>query len=166
VAVSQAKSAYTGLIGTDDAAVDDKGRLFISARKRERLGQGFAMYLGETGCIFAVPGDDWEAICIDMSRYDQRNPGTMEYSHEIMGSATDNLKFDQQGRIVIPKDLRDEAKIRERVKIIGCNTRLEIWAVEEHELFKRDTKNYAKERRDRMAAAYREMIQSCAPSAV
>ena len=47
------------LIGTDEDTIDDKGRLLVSKKKRERLGEDFVMALGATGCVVVYPELVW-----------------------------------------------------------------------------------------------------------
>ncbi len=43
------------LLGTEEAVLDDKGRVLVSKKKRERLGETFTLILGKVGCLMMVP---------------------------------------------------------------------------------------------------------------
>lgn len=148
------------LIGTDEATIDDKGRVLVSKKKRDRLGDGFAMCLGDNGCIYAYPGWRWQKICEDIESHDITNQGTVEYTRMVMGTAEDDLEFDGQGRVVIPRKLRELANLKDKVLIVGCLIRLEIWADEEFRLYELNREDYGKERRERIKENYREMKAS------
>src|SRR5438045_9662631 len=94
-------AAYTlkPLIGTDDATVDDKGRILVGKKKRERLGEPFAMAVGEVGCLVAYPEAVWHQKVGEILRIDSLNQGRQQYSRMFLGYADDELKFDQQGRV-------------------------------------------------------------------
>jgi MraZ protein len=158
--LEEAGAALKPLIGTDEATIDDKGRLLVSKKKRDRLGENFAMYLGDTGCIFAYPGLTWDQMCQEMKNYDPSNQGTVVYTREVMGTAEDELEFDPQGRVVVPRKLRDAARLKDKVLLIGCNSRLEIWAADEFARYEQDPAGYAQARRERMRDAYTEMKAS------
>jgi MraZ protein len=148
------------LVGTDEATIDDKGRVLFSKKKRERLGNGFAMCLGDNGCLYAYPGDEWQKICREIKTHDPTNQGTVEYTRMVMGSADDELEFDGQGRVVVPKKLRELAKLKEKILLVGCLTRLEIWAQEEYDRYDEDSSGYGSDRRAKIQQAYKEMKAS------
>lgn len=147
----------------DEATLDDKGRVLVSKKKRDRLGVGFAMCIGDKGCIYAYSALEWQKVCGILMNYDPTNFGTIEYTHQFMRTAEDDLDFDLQGRVVIPQKLRKEARINEKVLLIGCLSRLEIWAFEEFERFEADRKGYERARRQYMRRAYAEMKGEAPP---
>jgi MraZ protein len=161
--VSQTAAQVTDtkpLVGTDEATIDDKGRVLFSKKKRDRLGNGFAMCLGDNGCIYAYPADEWRKICSEIQTHDPTNQGTVEYTRMVMGTADDELDFDGQGRVVVPKKLRELAKLKEKLLLVGCLTRLEIWAQEEFDRYEEDRDGYGRERREKIQRAYKEMKAS------
>lgn len=151
------KLNFKPLIGTDEATVDEKGRLLVSKKKRERLGDAFVLSYGAVGCLVAYPAAVWEQKLAEIFAADSNNAGREQYSRLILGMADDELKFDTQGRVVIPLKLRDMARIKDKVVLIGCGDRLEIWALPEWEMFNRMPDAYGKERRDAVAQAYAQM---------
>jgi MraZ protein len=53
------------------------------------------------------------------------------------------VECDRQGRILIPKYLKDFADIRRDVVIIGVSNRIEIWSKERwHEYYEASKKSY------------------------
>jgi MraZ protein len=146
------------LIGTDEATIDDKGRILVGKKKRERLGEPFAMAVGEVGCLVAYPESVWQHKVAEMLSYDSLNQGRQQYTRLFLGYADDELKFDQQGRVVIPQKLRDLAKLTDKVLLVGCGDRLEIWAKDEYERFQLDTEGYGAQRREALAKAHGQMV--------
>ena len=51
----------------------------------------------------------------------------MMYTRLVNATAEVKLNFDGQGRVVIPKSLRELAEIDRKVVILGCEERAEIW---------------------------------------
>ena len=145
------------LLGQDEANIDDKGRVLFSKKKRERLGEDFVMCLGDNGCIYAYPADVWEPMAAEVVGFDRTNQGRQVYTRMVLGTAVDDLNFDTQGRAVVPRMLRDMAKLKERIVLIGCGDRLEIWAEEELERHDADPANYGRERSDLINEARRQM---------
>jgi DNA-binding transcriptional regulator/RsmH inhibitor MraZ len=56
----EATTVLKPLIGTDEATIDDKGRILVGKKKRERLGEPFAIAVGEVGCLVAYPEPVWQ----------------------------------------------------------------------------------------------------------
>ncbi len=153
-----ASNSLKPLIGTDEATIDDKGRILVGKKKRERLGEPFAMAVGEVGCLVAYPEEMWQQKVAEMLGYDSLNQGRQQYTRLFLGYADDELKFDQQGRVVVPQKLRDIAKLSDKVLLVGCGDRLEIWAKDEYERFQEDTEGYGAKRREALAKAYGQMV--------
>lgn len=150
-------SAFKPLIGTDEAIIDGKGRVLVSKKKRERLGEPFAMALSDTGCLIAYPEPVWRQMFTEIMKYDSINQGRQQYTRLVLGLAEDELKFDGQGRVVIPQKLRDLAKLNKEVLIVGCGDRAEIWAKEEWEQFNNYPDTYGQQRREAIQKAYTQM---------
>ena len=148
---------FKPLIGTDEAIIDSKGRILVSKKKRDRLGEPFAMALGNLGCLVAYPEAVWRRMFDEIMQYSYINQGRQQYTRLVLGLADDELKFDAQGRVVVPQKLRDLAKLEKEVLIIGCGDRAEIWAKEEWDEFNRNPNDYAQHRRDAIEAAYLQM---------
>ena len=145
------------LAGREAANVDDKGRVLVSKRKREILGDDFVMRIGDNGCICMYSKVEWAVLTAEMDAYPRTSRGRQRYSHLLMETVVEELNFDGQGRVVIPRLLRDDAKIKDQVTIVGCDERAEIWAVEEYEAFRKDRAGYRKDLMDEFDEARRQM---------
>src|SRR5579862_8748459 len=142
----EAKISLKPLIGTDEATIDDKGRILVAKKKRERLGEPFAIAVGEVGCLVAYPEEAWQRKVAEMLGYNSLNQGRQQYSRLFLGYADDDLKFDQQGRVVVPQKLREIAKLSDKVLLVGCLDQLEIWDKDEYGRFQEDPDNYGAKR--------------------
>lgn len=149
---------FKPLIGTDEVSIDDKGRVLFSKKKRERLGQNFALVVGDVGCLEAYPNAVWQRRLADVFRHEGINHGRQQFTRLFLGFAEDDLGFDSQGRVVIPVEFRRMAKLVDRVLLIGCGDRVEIWSKAEWDAFNRDRDDYGRRRREDIARAYTEMV--------
>lgn len=145
------------LIGSEDATVDDKGRILFSKKKRERLGDDFAMLVGELGCIVCYPGEVWTEKVNEILSYDSLGKERQQYTRLFLSCAEDELNFDGQGRVVVPFRLREIAKLKNKVKVVGAGDRVEIWDAEEYETYLTDLEGYNATRRDALDKAYKAM---------
>lgn len=145
------------LAGREEANVDDKGRVLFSKRKRDILGDDFVMRLGDSGCIYVYASTEWDEVTAELDRYPKNDLGRQTYTRLLMGTVVFDLNFDAQGRTVIPRMLRDMAKIDGSVVIVGCDERAEIWAADEFAKFEADMLGYGRERMDLFDEARRRM---------
>ncbi len=150
--------SFKPLIGTDEATIDDKGRILVGKKKRERLGDPFTLAFGDIGCLVAYPEARWQAMVDEIMRYDAINQGRQQYTRLTLGLAEDDLKFDAQGRFVVPQKLKDLARLSEKVMLVGCGDRVEIWAREEWERYTEYPDTYGQHRREAIAKAYNHMV--------
>jgi MraZ protein len=61
--------------------------------------------------------------------------------NRIYFSGACEANCDRQGRILVPQYLKDFAKIKRDVVIVGVSNRMEIWAKENWEEFYKNTKD-------------------------
>jgi DNA-binding transcriptional regulator/RsmH inhibitor MraZ len=60
--------------------------------------------------------------------------------------------------VVIPQKLREIAKLSDKVLLVGCGDRMEIWDKGEYERFQEDIEGYGAKRREALARAYGQMV--------
>jgi len=108
-------------------ALDDKGRLFIPARFRNRENQRFFVTRGLEKCLFAFPEEEWEkqrerVAGMDMMKRDARA------FNRFFFSGTAEVICDRQGRINLPQHLLEYAGLAKDAVVIGVSNRFEIWS--------------------------------------
>src|SRR5438105_15341198 len=94
------------LIGTDEAIIDVKGRLLLSKKKRDRLGDSFVIAVGHPGCLAAYPEPVWNQMLADIMQYESISDGRQQFTRLVLGLAEDELGCDAQGRVGILQKLR------------------------------------------------------------
>ncbi|MCW5937969.1 MAG: hypothetical protein KIT11_11760 [Fimbriimonadaceae bacterium] len=143
------------LAGRDEAAIDEKGRVMLRQKFRDRLGTYFVLAQSEMGCLVAYPVETWAEEVKAIRGAPVHNAGRKLLNRMLVGSAETEMRFDPQGRILIPKQMREFANLQSRVVAVGCDDRLEIWAKEELAKCEADPLNYGAERREIWGHAYR-----------
>ena len=153
-------SAPIRFVGTDEATIDDKGRILISKKKRERLGQNFVIALSEAGVLAAYPERTWNKVCEEIESAPSTNMGRQQYARLVMGSAEDELNCDAQGRVVINQKLREIGKLADKVLLVGSLDRIEIWAKSEWDVYVQNPDEYGSERLNAIVKALGTMRAS------
>ncbi len=113
------------LIGQHSHKIDSKRRFFIPAGFR--VTKKWVVTMGMENCLFLFPESEWEVItkkikALPLTKKDAR--GFLR----ILLSAARYLSCDRQGRVLLPENLTDYAKLKDRCTVIGMLNRLEIWA--------------------------------------
>ncbi len=114
-------------------SIDEKGRIIIPSKLREKLGSEFVVTKGLDNCLFVYPKDEWTNV---MNKYKEL-PNTKDarnFMRVFLSGATIN-DLDKQGRINIVPSLISYASLIKDCVIIGVNERLEIWSKENWDKF-------------------------------
>lgn len=124
---------YAPLVGMEEAVVDDKGRLRISAKKLQRLRQPFVVHADSMGCLVLYPLETWHDRLL---RVMERPAGDWERDfelHDLCAMTEDDITCDGQGRFVIPQRFRDRIGPKTEVVILGCGDHVQVWPKGEYE---------------------------------
>jgi MraZ protein len=114
---------------------DAKGRVRIPAKFKAALGSNFMATKGINGCLFLFSQDELQTNIYDkllnvpISDIDAQKP------LRAIFSSAQVLEEDKQGRIMVPKNLREFAKITKDIVFIGVGNRAEIWAKENYDKY-------------------------------
>lgn len=117
--------------GFSAVSIDDKGRLAVPSRFRERLTELAGGCLVQTlnpldRCLWLYPLNEWEVIegkLASLSDFDRQSRRTKQM---MRGYATDS-QLDGQGRILIPQELRAYASLDKQAVILGQGNKFEVW---------------------------------------
>jgi MraZ protein len=124
--------------GSAEHSLDDKGRLVVPARFRERLGGGFFLTIAHPDpCLALYPAETWREVCERIQAAPVKDAGFRTFVRHLFAN-TEEVNVDAQGRLVIPATLRAYAGIDRDVVSIGSLTRVELWAKERYEEHARD----------------------------
>jgi MraZ protein len=114
--------------GSVEHSLDDKGRLVVPARFRERLGAGFFLTIAEPDpCLALYPASTWSDVCARLEAAPVKDARYRAFVRHLFAH-TEELSTDANGRLVLPATLRGYAGIEKDVVSIGSLTRVEIWA--------------------------------------
>ena len=109
--------------------LDPKGRVFIPSRLREGLGDCFVLTKGLDNCLFAFPMSEWQLLEQKTKALSFTNQDARTFSRIFFSGAAE-CEIDKQGRILVPVNLREHARLEKEAVIIGASTRVEIWSAQ------------------------------------
>lgn len=119
------------LLGNFQHTLDDKNRIRLPAKYREKLGSEYIIMPGIDGCIFLYPAEAEEKFLIaaDEMEFDSDKSDCVTLIAEM--SAT--VEADSQGRFMLTPDLLNYANIDKDVRIVGAFNRVQIWSEERYQ---------------------------------
>lgn len=118
--------------GSVEHALDEKARLIVPARFRERLGAGFIITIAQPDpCLVLYPSVTWSQFCARLEEAPRKDERFRRLVRHLFAH-TEEVACDAQGRLVVPASLRTYAGIERDVVSIGALSRVEIWAKERY----------------------------------
>ncbi len=115
-------------------SIDSKGRIIIPAKFREGLGERFIITKGLDNCLFVFPEKEWGIFEEKLKQLPLTSRDARAFIRLFFSGAA-VCEGDKQGRMILPANLREHAKINKEVVTIGVSTRVEIWSKEEWEKY-------------------------------
>ncbi len=109
--------------------IDSKGRLIVPAKFREGLGTVFVVTKGLDSCLFVYTNDEWKVFEEKIKKLPLTNKDVRKFVRFFFSGAVE-CETDNQGRVMIPQNLREYAGIKKEVISIGVSNRIEIWSKE------------------------------------
>ena len=117
--------------GEYDHTVDRKGRVIIPAKFRQALQtndiQTVFVTRGLDGCLFVFAEPEWRLVEARFKQIPFTKAEGRKFNRLLFSGATE-LQLDRLGRLLIPKHLREFARIRQDVVVLGVANRIELWA--------------------------------------
>lgn len=116
----------TMFLGTHQPRLDDKGRMILPAKFREKLAAGLVITRGQERCLYVFAMADFEKFAAQMSATPVTNRAVRNFQRVLLSAASDEIP-DKQGRITIPAILREYAGLTRDCTVIGAGNRVELW---------------------------------------
>lgn len=113
-------------LGTHNPRLDDKGRLFLPAKFRERMADGLVVTRGQERCLYVFPMEEFMRVSQQLRSAPMTSKAVRDYMRVFLSGASDEVP-DKQGRITIPATLRAYAGLERECTVIGAGERVEVW---------------------------------------
>ncbi len=117
--------------GINSIHLDDKGRLAIPTRYRNRLQVDAKSQLiltidTEEHCLLLYPLPEWEIIEKKIEALPSFNKAARRIQRLLIGHATE-VELDSHGRILLSPPLRGYANLQRNIVLVGQGKKFEIW---------------------------------------
>ncbi len=117
--------------GINTVSLDGKSRMALPARLRDTVQQVSFGKLVLTidmreKCLMLYPLPEWEKVQATLTGLANVRSEVRTLQRLLIGHATD-LDLDAQGRVLIPRLLRDYAQLDKKLILLGQGNKVEIW---------------------------------------
>ena len=129
-------------LGEFKHTLDDKSRITLPAKYRERLAPGIVMTAGTDRYVLVYPQDEFDKLADQVNALPLTGREAATLRRLLFVNANDAVP-DKQGRVVMPEALREHAGISTDVVIIGVGKFIEIWSPEEWQRAKTEIQEHA-----------------------
>ena len=127
-------------VGTFECKADDKGRIMLpmSLKKQlsDKLKNGFVIKRAVFNqCLELYPIKEWDSLMERINNLNRFNKKNIDFIRRFTAGVR-QIDIDISGRILIPKDLINHAKIKNRILFVGLGKTFQIWEPKNFEKFK------------------------------
>ncbi len=116
--------------GAAKLSLDDKGRMVMPTRHRERLRElaegRVVVTIDRDQCLLIYPQPEWEIIERKLMALPTLHAQSRRLQRLMVGHATE-LQLDGHGRLLLPPELREFAALARQAMLIGQGNRFELW---------------------------------------
>lgn len=109
--------------------LDAKNRMRIPAKFREELGENYTITVGVGGCLNVYTAEQIAEVKSILTNLNGFREGQIKAARYILYNSWE-AEEDNQGRILIPENLRKYAKIEKNVIVFKGPKCVEIWSEE------------------------------------
>ena len=118
------------LYGRYQHNIDAKGRIFVPAKLREKLGDCFIAAAVMDHCVSLYSMEEWDKLQQGLA--DMPMTTSRKLLRHLSANAVD-VQVDAQGRILLPKHLLTYAVLEKEALVLGAGNRAEIWNPDRYE---------------------------------
>ena len=124
--------------GRFEHKVDAKGRVQLPIALREasddKVYNRFVLVKGIGGCLVLFARDTFQEFFDAFEPEQLGRDGTVEFMRQFF-SCMHDVVLDNQGRILLPRLLREEAGIEKTALLLGAGKWVEVWDKERYEKY-------------------------------
>ena len=114
-------------LGQYQHALDEKGRLTIPARFRELLDGGAYLTQGLDQCLVVMTSASFAQTMANLSAMNMADPNARLLRRVILSNAYP-IEVDKAGRMLVPQQLREFARLDGEAIVAGQGDYFEVWS--------------------------------------
>ena len=122
------------LMGRYEYSLDAKSRVNFPPKFRAEMGDNLYVTKWFDGCLVVYGERRWQSLDEKFARLPVTK--SRDLRRIIYGNATE-VQPDKQGRILLPRYLKEHAKIQKDIVVIGARDYAEIWDRQAHEEYEK-----------------------------
>lgn len=125
---ASSKPVVTKFIGSFERNIDNKLRIGLPHQFRDKLlDHSLIMVRWLKRSLAIFPEVNWEPLAEAISKLDLYDDFGLTVRHQFFGNAREVKMDKREGRIVIPPDMADYARLKGPVMILGDWDKVTIW---------------------------------------
>lgn len=109
--------------------LDAKNRMRIPAKLREELGADYSVTVGSGGCLYVYSKEQTLALKEKLNSINSYKEEHLKAARFVLYNIWEAVE-DKQGRILLPENLRNYAKLEKNVVVVKGPNCIEIWSEE------------------------------------
>ena len=130
------------LIGEYRHKIDDKRRIALPAKFRRTLGTSLGITRGLDTCLFVFSTQQWQSIVEKLSQLSVGQADSRAFARYMFAGAAE-AETDQLGRMLVPSELAEHAKLADTAVLLGVNDRCELWNEAAWDAYRADVETQA-----------------------
>ena len=142
--------------GEYEHTIDKKGRIIIPSKFRDFFKEydikKCYVTRGLDKCLFLFTEDEWKAVESKLKAIPFTKSEARKFNRLYFAGAV-QVECDAQGRILLPKYLKDYAEIKRDIMVVGVSNRIEIWSKEVWQEYYKASKGSYEEIAERLMSA-------------
>ncbi len=117
------------LLGEYRHQLDAKNRIRMPAKLKAGLGEKYLITKGGNHCLYVFPEGEMEKLGKKLAKISPFDMAAQKPLRLLLSSCCE-AEEDNQGRVMIPQNLRSFANLTKDIVVIGSGTHAEIWSAE------------------------------------
>ena len=120
----------TGFLGEYEVTIDAKGRFLVPAALKKQLAEAgahqFVINRGLDSCLSLYPMESWNPLYDKISKLNDFDSKASAFKRRFLNGAS-KIELDSAGRLLLPKNLMDYAKLEKDAVLVFVGDKIEIW---------------------------------------
>ncbi len=114
------------MLGNHTKSFDQKNRVIIPAKFREKLGNPFYITLGPDNTCELRAAHDFNVWKDKLLANNMLNQNARNFARVLFGNAYE-CNFDEMGRVILPINLLTMISITTEITFVGVGNKIELW---------------------------------------